>query len=285
MTQRFTIGLLAAASLITACGTITNAPAPTASAAPSSQPSAATTSQATAAPSVAATSPAAPAVVKWSYSGAEGPEFWGDLSPEFATCKTGQEQTPINVPGTAAVQPGSSLQLNWKPSAIHLENNGHTAQVNLDEGSTMAYQGKEYALKQFHFHAASEHQVAGKAYAMEAHFVHQSAAGELAVVGVMMETGAASSWLNPWWDAIPTAKGKVDAAGQVDPKAALPSELSHFTYSGSLTTPPCSEKVRWVLLTTPVTVSQAQIDKFTGILGPVTNRPLQPVNGRLHRLI
>ncbi len=243
------------------------------------------TATSTAAPAVPQAPPASPtpaAAVHWTYEGEEGPAHWGDLAPAFALCKTGQQQTPIDVPATARAQPAGGLTLAYQPSAINLVNNGHTIQVDYDAGSTLAVAGSTYDLAQFHFHAPSEHKLNGKVYAMEAHFVHKAADGKLAVLGVLMAEGDENTFLAPWWGGIPAEKGSATGTGTVNASTALPADRTYVTYPGSLTTPPCSEGITWVLLTTPASVSRAQVETFKHIVGEVTARPVQPVNGRIY---
>ena len=220
----------------------------------------------------------------WTYHGEEGPAHWAELAPENARCTTGTSQAPVDVPAGAKVQAGSALTLAYQPSAIALTNNGHTAQVGYDAGSTMTVAGTTYELAQFHFHAPSEHRVNGKAFAMEAHFVHKAASGDLAVLGVLMDAGDENAFLAPWWSAIPAEAGEARPAGTVNAADALPADLSHYTYAGSLTTPPCSENVTWVLLKSAVTVSYEQAYRFASLFGASTARPVQDLNGRLYRL-
>lgn len=224
------------------------------------------------------------AAVHWSYGGAEGPEHWGDLSPDFAACKSGRMQSPIDIApqdtGLAVGAPGHEFAYQEVPlSILH---NGHTVQLNYAPGSSMSIQGQSYDLLQFHFHAPSEHTVGGKAFPMEAHFVHQDSHGGLAVLGVMIEEGAANAALAGAWAHLPaheTAEQTV-ADVRIDASAVLPPDGRYHHYKGSLTTPPCSEGVRWFVLTEPISMSAAQIKKFEAAASP-NARPVQPLNARL----
>ncbi|MCK4743697.1 MAG: carbonic anhydrase [Sulfuriflexus sp.] len=216
----------------------------------------------------------------WGYDGDEGPSHWGDLSHDYATCKTGKSQSPINIDTTTTAKL-ANIKFNYQASAIDVVNNGHTIQVNYAKGSMLSVGGKSYTLLQFHFHSPSEHEVNGKPYDMVAHLVHQAADGQLGVIGVLMKIGKANSVIASVWDNMPTKSGghnKVDATLNV--AELLPSNHSYYNYSGSLTTPPCSEGVNWMVLQTPVEVSTEQVAAFTSIFSKSV-RPVQPGNGRL----
>ncbi len=215
----------------------------------------------------------------WTYEGAEGPEHWSELSTDFKTCKLGLQQTPIDIrSGTpadlAAVSP------SFKIMPLKILNNGHTIQVNCEKGSQTVIDGQEFQLLQFHFHHPSEHLLSGKAFGMELHFVHKSAAGQLAVLGVFITPGAENAALTPIWAAMPREAGdeqSIDAT--IAPADLLPVERGFFRYSGSLTTPPCSEGVLWTVFRQPITASAAQIEQFARLF-PGNARPTQPLNER-----
>ncbi len=217
----------------------------------------------------------------WGYAGAGGPSQWGDLKSEYATCKTGRMQSPIDVRG-ALVVGASKISFNYKLSELALRNNGHTVQVDYANGSTMAVGGKSYKLLQFHFHTPSEHLVDGKRYPLEMHLVHKGDDGTLAVAGVMIEPGAANIALQEIWGHLPRKAGeKKKVAGvAINARDLLPDTDSYRHYKGSLTTPPCSEGVRWFVLDRPIEASAGQIATIAGIMG-ANARPSQPLNERL----
>ena len=214
----------------------------------------------------------------WAYEGEGGPEQWADLAPENAVCRAGSAQSPIDI---VKSQPGAGgrTHIKWQPAALTMVNNGHTVQADLANGGTIDVDGVPYTLVQFHFHAPSEHTVNGKRFAMETHFVHKSQQGELAVVGVLHEAGAANEALGPLWSTLPKATEEKKQIGSFDCASLLPKDRSMYRYAGSLTTPPCSEGVRWQLLQTPATVSEAQVKAFQEIVKP-NARPVQPVRAR-----
>jgi carbonic anhydrase len=233
---------------------------------------------------IGAITPVTPAAasdtVHWGYEGAEGPEHWGQLSPEFALCSTGKEQTPVDVPSTAVVNP-ANIVFNYQPTALNIFNNGHTIQVNYDQGSSIEVGGKTYHLRQFHFHTPSEHAVDSQHTDLEMHLVHQSDEGQLAVVGVMLKRGSENPAYTPVFDHLPAQAGEPTAIGSLTVNAndLLPQERTYYRYNGSLTTPPCSEGVQWLLMNTPVELAEAQVTAFQQIF-PHDARPVQPLNGR-----
>jgi carbonic anhydrase len=224
--------------------------------------------------------PAAGHAPHWEYKGEAGAENWGKLAEEFATCRTGAKQSPINIISSAtATQP--RLDFRYQPSSLRIVNNGHTIQVNYDPGSTLVIDSQVYQLLQFHFHTPSEHMLQGKAYDMEAHFVHRNAEGKLAVVGVMLKAGADNGFVNTLWANMPKAAGpeKVVDGVTIDAQVLLPERRTYFLYSGSLTTPPCSEEVRWQVFQDPIEVSAGQVAAFKQLF-PMNARPVQPLKSR-----
>jgi len=217
---------------------------------------------------------------EWGYSGSEGPSHWGELSPEFAACKTGHRQSPVNIVGaqSADLPP---IQFEYKPGALHIINNGHTIEINYGPGSFIKIGDKRYELKQFHFHHPSEETIKGKRFPMEVHLVHSDADGHLAVVSVLLEEGSANPLVETLWGLAPKTASpeKTHDNLQINAADLLPANLSYFTFAGSLTTPPCTEGVSWLVLKTPVTISNRQVATFAGIY-PYDERPIQPLYGR-----
>lgn len=218
--------------------------------------------------------------VHWSYSGENGPDHWGDLSPDYATCAKGVEQSPVDIPADAAVNT-ADISFNYQPSAVTILNNGHTIQVNYDPGSSLTLNGVRYDLVQFHFHAHSEHALAGQFAPLEVHLVHKNAKGGLAVVGVLLNAGAENPSYAAVLNNLPAEESEAHAVSgaTVDANQLLPSERTYWRYNGSLTTPPCSEGVQWLVMNTPVELSAAQIGAYTAIYN-ANARPLQPFNAR-----
>lgn len=217
---------------------------------------------------------------EWSYQGKEGPKDWGDLAAAYRTCKTGHAQSPINIQGAkkADLPP---LKFDYHAVPLNIMDNGHTIEVIYAPGSTLTVGDKVYTLKQFHFHHPSEEHVNGHGYDMSAHLVHADSEGHLAVVGVLLEKGAANALIDSIWKNIPKQKEKaVDVPGvTVNAKDLLPPDLGYYAFSGSLTTPPCSEGVTWYVLKNSEPISDAQVATFAKEY-PKDARPIQRVNGR-----
>lgn len=218
--------------------------------------------------------------VHFTYEGEDGPENWGTLSTDWASCGEGQAQSPINISGAIGVDL-SDIEMNYQESAMNIFNNGHTIQVNYDEGSSITYNEIDYQLLQFHFHHPSEHILDGASAPMEIHFVHRSASGSLAVVGVMlMEGDEANAAYAPIFEHLPAEESEADAMGMtINAADLIPAGSSFYTYNGSLTTPPCTEIVRWLVLAEPVTLSAEQIEAF-GAIFENNARPTQELNTR-----
>jgi len=214
----------------------------------------------------------------WSYEGEGAPSHWSELSPEYGACGLGKEQSPIDLRGaipSALPDPATA----WKPIPLKVLNNGHTIQVDGTGGGSLVLDGQAYDLLQFHFHHPSEHVIEGRPAALEIHFVHKSEAG-LAVLGVMVVEGPANPVLEAIWDMIPAKGGEtIEGPGMLDFKSLLPLDPSTYRYAGSLTTPPCSEIVQWVVYRKPVTASDAQIKRFAALF-PNNARPIQPLGRR-----
>jgi len=218
--------------------------------------------------------------VHWGYSGETGPEHWGELSSDFATCAKGTEQSPVDIPATAPVNP-ASIVFKYQPSPLTIANNGHTIRVDYAAGSSITVEGTTYQLVQYHFHAPSEHTLAGKASPLELHLVHQSADGRLAVVGVLINSGAENAAYASVLANLPAAAGSplAVAGATTDAAALLPTDRAYYRYNGSLTTPACTEGVKWFVLRAPVDLSATQIAAFTALY-PNDARPVQPLNSR-----
>ena len=216
----------------------------------------------------------------WGYEGAEGPSNWGNLSTGYATCKTGLSQSPIDISHTVKVNLGSH-EFDYRDSPLKIINNGHTIQVNVGPDSHMRINGKTYQILQFHFHSPSENIKDGHPFAMEAHLVHKNDAGELAVVGVFMKEGASNPFIETLWHNLPDSINheKVVPGVMVNPAELLPANGSYYHFSGSLTTPPCSEGVQWYVMKSPIEVSADQIRTFVSMVSH-NARPIQPIGDR-----
>jgi len=214
----------------------------------------------------------------WSYSGEDGPQQWGDLSSDYLMCSKGRNQSPIDLSGAIDADL-DELILDYPNRGIVGEvNNGHTIQENLNPGNFITIQKQKFEARQFHFHSPSEHRIDGKSFPMEIHIVHADPDGRLAVVGLMFEEGDENSMLDRLSGFRPA--GLAPYTGPVDYNRLITSRDEYYTYNGSLTTPPCSEGVVWIVLKNPVTASREQIDRFRDAIGADSNRPIQPRNAR-----
>ncbi|PCJ47769.1 MAG: carbonate dehydratase [Moraxellaceae bacterium] len=240
----------------------------------------------------------------WSYSGHDGPHNWGALAKEYGLCSAGINQSPINIK-TPLDSTLFELNFNYGRVPLQIVNNGHTIQINYSTiskneesiveidnkkyslpsattyHSTVSISGERYKLLQIHFHSPSEHHVAGSPYSMEAHFVHANSAGQLAVVGVLLKEGSHNKFISTLWNNMPQDADGVHVIEGVEVNASelLPRNKEYYHYRGSLTTPPCSEGVRWFVMRTPQEVSSSQIALFLSIIRE-NARPIQGVNSR-----
>ncbi len=219
--------------------------------------------------------------IHWSYEGKHGAARWAALNADFATCGSGQRQSPIDVRETIRADL-SPINFRYKPVALSLVDSGHTIQVNTAGAGSISVDGEEYELLQFHFHKPSEEKINGKAYDMVAHLVHKSKAGKLAVVAVLLQAGKEHKLIRTLWNNLPLEQNKPVARADmmIDPTQLLPATRNYFTYNGSLTTPPCSEGVLWLLLKTPTQLSTEQVADF-GKIYRNNARPTQARNGRI----
>ena len=216
----------------------------------------------------------------WDYAGEGGPQSWGGLKPEFGLCSTGKRQSPIDIKNGISVEL-EPVQFDYRASRFGVLDNGHTVQVNVAPGNFIQLGGRRWELVQFHFHRPSEERIDGRQFDMVAHLVHKDADGRLAVVAVLLERGSVQPVVQAVWNNLPLEKGEeVPANVVLDLNHLLPPDRRYFTYMGSLTTPPCSEGVTWVVMRQPVPLSQEQIDIFARLY-PMNARPVQQAAGRL----
>lgn len=218
--------------------------------------------------------------VEWSYEGVTGPEHWGDLSSEFGMCSDGSNQSPVPLKNQGK-KTDSTMTFHYQTFVPTIVNNGHTIQVDVPEGSYALIGGEQYNLLQFHFHTPSEHTYNGKYLDMEVHLVHQNKQGNLAVIGMFIKEGAANKSLDPIFNNLPAFQEKpVTSGGKITLSSLLNKNNKYMAYDGSLTTPPCTEGVKWYVFDKPVKLTRTQIDAFKDIF-PNNSRPVQPINDRL----
>lgn len=220
--------------------------------------------------------------VQWAYEGEAGPQSWGKLKMDLNTCAIGKRQSPINIEDGATLQgPAEPIQFSYLPSNAAVVNNGHTIQVDVQGENSITVRGSNYRLLQFHFHTPSEEQINFKRYPMVAHLVHKNAEGQLAVVAVLLEQGDSNAVIDRVWTYMP-----LDANDRVRMPAEalnladlLPKDRRYYQFMGSLTTPPCTEGVLWLVMKQAVQISKAQMRLFQQLY-PNNARPIQPLNGR-----
>jgi len=222
----------------------------------------------------------------WGYEGHSGPEHWGNLTLDFASCKKGKEQSPVDLT-VAEEAKFSAPQLSYSAQPLQLTNTGHTLVEEVSAAPAhLSFGGQDYNLKQFHFHTPSEHHLNGKTFPMELHFVHSDADGQFAVVGVFVQQGQTNTTLQQLLLKAPLQKGEsvADQNTVLDLTALMPKEKHFYHYMGSLTTPPCSEQVNWLVLNTPIEASAEQLKQLNQLVGE-NARPVQQLNARNLSLI
>lgn len=220
----------------------------------------------------------------WGYTGHEGPQNWGDLDENYTMCKMGTSQSPVNITKDVEIHTGDlkPIVFHYVTGASEVVNNGHTIEVDMHEGSSITVDGIEFELKQFHFHTPSENQIEGKNFPLEAHFVHSSKDGKLAVIAVMFEDGAKNPVIEKIWKKMPHKTEEKKSCGLSSGliNDLLPKDKTYYRFSGSLTTPPCSEGVRWLVLKHYDSISAEQTQEFLDLFHHTNNRPVQPINAR-----
>jgi carbonic anhydrase len=218
--------------------------------------------------------------VHWTYSGERGPEHWGELSEAFEACSDGVNQSPVDIvdPRKTELSP---IALSYRGSTTAVQNNGHTIQVDVGPGSSLTTDGQTYALIQFHLHSPSEHRIQGKSFPLEAHFVHENKRGELAVVSVLFLEGPHNDGLTKFGaPALAAVGSRVPIDIPIADLEVVPNGRTYYRYSGSLTTPPCTEGILWLILKETGFVSKEQVSTFVTMIGEDARDP-QPLNGRL----
>lgn len=218
---------------------------------------------------------------EWAYKGDNGPAHWGTLKYKYASCKTGRNQSPINIDQTIKAKLGKIRSIRKLPGKEILHN-GHGIQINFDFGNMMVLDKMPYQMKHVEFHTPAENTIHGDTYALEAQFFHADSDGNKAIVSVLFKEGKSNKELAKLLLQLPTKKGKKKKLNKrIRAKDLMPSNPRYYRYSGSLTTPPCSEGVKWVVFKTALTASTAQIEKLENALAHTNSRPVQPLYGRV----
>lgn len=217
----------------------------------------------------------------WGYEGKEAPANWGKLNANYTICDTGRNQSPVNIQ-VALHAPMLPLKMSQRFPAKEIFNDSHTVKVNFSKGNILVLDGIAYHLKQLDFHTPSEHQINGKSFPMEAHFVHADSKDNLTIMAVMFKEGDENTALTNLWSQMPKATSTpIAIKSRVIPSELMPKVTKYYRLGGSLTTPPCTEGVSWLVMKVPMTASKSQIDAFRSVVHEHNNRPLQAMNGRL----
>lgn len=218
--------------------------------------------------------------LRWSYEGETGPAQWGKLNPLWAKCDSGSRQSPIDIRDGIKVDL-EPVVFDYQQSHFNVLDNGHTVQVNLAPGNRITLTGRTYELSQFHFHRPAEEKVDGRGFGMVAHLVHKDQEGRIAVVAVLIETGTPHPLVQTVWNNLPLEKNEpLVPTISMDVGQLLPQRREYYTYMGSLTTPPCSEGVLWIVMKEPIQISEQQMSIFARLY-PMNARPIQANSGRL----
>ncbi|KXK01278.1 MAG: Carbonic anhydrase [Nitrospirae bacterium] len=223
--------------------------------------------------------PAQGATLAWQYEGEQGPSHWGTLAPTTASCEKGTHQSPINIRTASHPHGHDGMLIQYRAASGHVGTSHHTVEVDFQSGGTLELSGRSYSLKEFHFHEPSEHQLNGRIYPMEAHLVHRDESGHLVVLAILMELGTETAPLADVWERIPSGKQEEVRDLLFNPQDLLPKDLHHYAYDGSLTTPPCTEGVHWIVLKEPIHITAAHLERFVSLIGH-NARPVQPLNER-----
>ena len=216
----------------------------------------------------------------WSYEGESGPANWSKINVDWAKCGNGSRQSPIDIRDGMKVEL-EQISFDYHPSSFSVVDNGHTVQVGVSGGNYITVQNRMFELQQFHFHRPSEERINGKAFEMVVHLVHRDAEGRLAVLALLLERGAPQATIQTVWNNLPLEKFEtMQPTILLDPAEMLPARRDYYTYMGSLTSPPCSEGVLWLVMKQPVQASPAQMALFSRLY-PLNARPIQPASGRI----
>jgi carbonic anhydrase len=229
-----------------------------------------------------ATLAAAQTTAPWDYQGKRGVLTWDKLDPAYKACSAGHEQSPIDIRGAHLNKALPPIEFHYLAGSVTIENNGHTIEIKVNPGSYIVAGGVRYDLVQFHFHHPGEEAVKGKLPDMDVHLVHKSADGKLAVIAVRLneDIGLPNATLATLWQHLPATAGAHEKITEmVNPGGLLPADRGYWTYTGSLTTPPCTEGVRWFVLEQELGLSRDQLRAF-GALYKMNSRPLQDTHGR-----
>jgi carbonic anhydrase len=230
-----------------------------------------------------AATPAAPVFAQsntWAYDGDTGPANWGKINASWTKCGTGNRQSPIDLRDGMKVDL-EQIAFDYRSSGFNVIDNGHTIQVGVGLGNYITVQNRTYELQQFHFHRPSEEKINGRGTEMVVHLVHKDGEGNVAIIAVLLERGAPNGMIQTVWNNLPLEKNQaVTPVVALDVNDILPKKRDYFTFMGSLSEPPCTEGVLWLVMKQPMPASPAQMALFSRLY-PLNARPIQPGGGRV----
>ncbi len=220
------------------------------------------------------------AEIHWGYNKEIGPDRWANISSAFASCKTGYNQSPINIVAAKNTHL-EKITFDYPTTQGTLLNNGHTIQFSPMNKQFLYNEKESYQLIQFHFHSPSENLIDGQSYPLEAHFVHEDTNGQILVLAVLYQEGKENKTLKKLWDKLPNLATTSHEMNHFNIRNLIPEHFEYYRFSGSLTTPPCTEGITWIVTDQHPTLSKEQIAQFYQLMGGPTNRPIQPIHGRI----
>ena len=215
----------------------------------------------------------------WSYSGVTGPGRWAELDPSYAACSVGRRQSPVDLADATPGEHGD-LALSYHLNQVTFTDSGPTLTVTAEPGGVMTYGGRQYDFVELHFHTPSEHTFSGSHADLEAHFVHRARDRSIAVVGVLFSAAEGDHRIDEFLTAIPERPGGSMTPQRLkDLQRLIPLGSRRYRYEGSLTTPPCTEGVQWIVMQHSQPVGRSALAVYTDRY-PANNRPVQPLNDR-----
>lgn len=220
----------------------------------------------------------------WSHGGPAGPDRWGTFDPSWRACTDGERQSPVDLSGATPAMMATP-DIDWPAMPLVIANTGHTIAVEATAYATLGLglEGAHFRMTQFHFHHPSEHTVEGRAFPLEIHFVHEDEwGGGFAIAAVFVRSGSLNPTLQTIFSAMPRRAGeRLSLPTLITPAHLLPprDQRETFRYHGSLTMPPCSENVRWLIFSRPIDAAPEQIEIFASLF-PMNARPIQPLGRR-----
>jgi len=214
----------------------------------------------------------------WAYTGGNGPASWGSIDPSFSRCSVGTMQSPIDLSVAEHGEHGD-LALTYHLNALTFTNKGPTVVITAEPGGVMSYMGRQYDFSELHFHAPAEHSIGPDHPHLEGHFVHIGPGRSIAVVAVLFNAVGGDQPVDHLVATIPEPGESASEVRLMDIQRFIPLGSKRYRYRGSLTTPPCTEGVEWIVMADRQPVGAGALDAFSESFAP-NNRPVQPLNDR-----